>query len=401
VSEKRRDKKGRILRTNEAQRADGRYMYTYKAPNGKNEYVYSWRLEPTDKTPAGKKHDLSLREKEKQILKDLNDIVAYHGGEFTVFELTEKYVNQRRGVRPTTRAGYRTVLGILKKSEFGSRRIDTVRISDAKEFFIKLHDEGRSYSSIHSVRGVIRPAFQLAVDDDLIRKNPFNFPLASVVVNDSVTRDAISKKDEKRFMEFIKDDDYYRQYYEVVYILFNTGMRISEFCGLTLRDIDLKKRTINIDHQLQTTSRAGVYIEKTKTNAGTRVLPMSNGVYECFKKLVENRRKPKVEPMIDGYAGFLCLDKNDKPLLAYHWEKRFQHIREKYNSIYKLQLPEITPHVCRHTYCSNMARARMSPKTLQYLMGHSDISVTLNTYTHFGLEDAQGEVSRLDEAGNE
>ena len=69
----------------------------------------------------------------------------------------------------------------------------------------------------------------------------------------------------------------------------------------------------------------------------------------------------------------------------------------RYNSIYRVQMPNITPHVCRHTYCSNMAKSGMNPKTLQYLMGHSDIGVTMNTYTHLGLEDAQDELKRLEE----
>lgn len=60
-------------------------------------------------------------------------------------------------------------------------------------------------------------------------------------------------------------------------------------------------------------------------------------------------------------------------------------------------MPSITPHVCRHTYCSNMAKAGMNPKTLQYLMGHSEIGVTMNTYTHLGLEDAQDELRRMEE----
>ena len=66
-----------------------------------------------------------------------------------------------------------------------------------------------------------------------------------------------------------------------------------------------------------------------------------------------------------------------------------------YNEIYRVRMPNITPHVCRHTYCSNMARSGMNPKTLQYLMGHSDIGVTMNTYTHLGLDDAQNEMVRL------
>ncbi len=83
------------------------------------------------------------------------------------------------------------------------------------------------------------------------------------------------------------------------------------------------------------------------------------------------------------------------PMVALHWEKYMQHILEKYNSIYKVQMPKITPHVCRHTFCSNMAKSGMNPKTLQYIMGHSDISVTLNTYTHVNFEDARSELQRV------
>ena len=83
-----------------------------------------------------------------------------------------------------------------------------------------------------------------------------------------------------------------------------------------------------------------------------------------------------------------------------HWEHRFQDMLKRYNEIFKIQMPTITPHVCRHTYCSLQAKAGMNPKTLQYLMGHSDISVTLNTYTHLGLEDAAEEINRIAEMEN-
>lgn len=122
---------------------------------------------------------------------------------------------------------------------------------------------------------------------------------------------------------------------------------------------------------------------------------MTPDVEECFRKIIENRNAPKKEPVIDGKIGFLYFDPNGKVMYSLHWEKRFQHIREKYNSIYKVPLPTITPHVCRHTYCSNMAKNGMNPKTLPYLMGHSEIGVTLNTYAHVGFEDAVAEVTRL------
>lgn len=276
------------------------------------------------------------------------------------------------------------------------KRIDTVRISDAKTWLIKLQKkDGRSYSSIHSIRGVLRPAFQLAVDDDLIRKNPFSFQLVDVVVNDSVRREAISREEERKFLKFVKEDAHFSRYYEGIYILFKTGMRISEFCGLTVSDIDFKEHKINIDHQLQKKSKIGYYIEETKTESGTRVLPMTADVEECFKKIIANRKPPKVEPMVDGYTGFLYFDKDGSIIYALHWEHYFKHIVDKYNSIYKVQMPKVTPHVCRHTYCSNMAKSGMNPKTLQYLMGHSDISITLNVYTHVNFDDAKAEIARL------
>lgn len=392
----RRDSKHRVLRRGESIRADGKYQFKYHI-NGKPHFVYSWRLEPTDKLPVGKKPCLSLRELEKQIGYDLDSQMDPVGKNITVAELVERYLRTKTGVRDSTRAGYRTVQRILDKETFGGKKISQVKVSDAKLFLIKLQSEGRGYSSIHSIRGVLRPAFQMAVDDDVLHKNPFGFELATVIVNDSVTREAITKDQMRKFLKFIHDDNVYCKYYEVVYILFHTGMRISEFCGLTLKDIDLENRIINIDHQLLRTSEMKYVIEATKTNAGTRKLPMTEDVFQCFQAIIEDREKPRFEKMVDGHTGFLFTDKDGMPLVAMHWEHRFNHMVKRYNDIYRVQMPNITPHVCRHTYCSNMAKSGMNPKTLQYLMGHSDIGVTLNTYTHLGLEDAAEELKRVEE----
>ncbi len=246
-----------------------------------------------------------------------------------------------------------------------------------------------------TIRGVVRPVFQMAVDDDLIRKNPFEFRLATVVVNDSVTREAITRKQERAFLEFVKGDKHFSRYYDGIYILFKTGLRISEFAGLTLADLGMKNRRISVNHQLQRKRNMEYIIEDTKTSSETREIPMTDDVYQCFQRIIANRPKPKTEPMIGGRCGFLYLDKDGKPMVALHWEHYFKRICQKYNSIYKVQMPKVTPHVCRHTFCSNMAKSGMNPKTLQYLMGHSDIGVTLNTYTHLGFEDAQAELKRV------
>ena len=157
-------------------------------------------------------------------------------------------------------------------------------------------DDGRSYSSIHSIRGVLRPAFQLALESDYIKRNPFDFQLKDVLVNDSVTREAISRQDEKKFLKFVREDPRLSVYYDATDILFKTGMRISEFCGVTLADIDLEQRTINIDHQLQRKANGELYIlngqslsAKTKTPFGTRCIPMlTSEVHAAFCNLVQN-----------------------------------------------------------------------------------------------------------------
>ena len=273
MSEKRRDKKGRILRNGECQRDNGLYQFDYVDIFGKAKCVYSWKLEETDPLPKGKRKCISLREKEKEILKDIDDGLIPYGGNLTVYE----YVIQRRGVRENTRTGYNTVLrrlekepfGMrridrentrtgyntvlrrLEKEPFGMRRIDEVKISDAKLWLIKLQEnDGLSYSTIHSIRGVLRPAFKMALDDELIRKNPFDFSAFTIIVNDGVRRDALTHDQKRKFLAFIKNDKHFCKYYDAIYILFYTGMRISEFTGLTINDIDLKAKKINIERQL-------------------------------------------------------------------------------------------------------------------------------------------------------
>nr|WP_304711268.1 site-specific integrase [uncultured Acetatifactor sp.] len=363
MSEKRRDNRNRILREGEYQRTDGRYRFRYIDEEGKEKNVYSWRLDKNDPMPKGKKRELSLREKEKQIEADLFDHIVTNGGNYTVLD---------------------------------RQRIDKVRLSDAKAWLIKLQQvDGRGYSSIHSIRGVLRPVFQMAVDDDLIRKNPFGFELASVIVNDSVTREASTRKQERDLLKFIREDTHFGKYYDAIYILFHTGLRISEFCGLTIPDIEFGEMRIKVNHQLQRTSQMEYVIQEPKTESGVRYVPMTEEVAMCFRRIIANREAPKVEPMVDGYIRFLCLDKNDMPKVALHWKKYMEHIIEKYNKIYRIQMPKVTPHVCRHTFCSNMAKSGMNPKTLQYIMGHSDISVTLNTYTHVNFDDAKEELHRV------
>ena len=202
-NQKRRDKKGRILRNGESQRADGRYAFVYTDCFGKQKFLYSWKLESTDPLPVGRRPCQSLREKEKVILRDINDGITPYGDNLTVLELVKKYIAQKTGVRHNTAAIYNFVIYIFKKEEFGALRFDKVILSDAKARVIKLQADGRGYSTIHSVRGVVRFFFQMAVDDDNILKNPFQFELSSVIVNDTLPRQSFTNDFLLFFLVFI------------------------------------------------------------------------------------------------------------------------------------------------------------------------------------------------------
>jgi len=268
-------------------------MYRYTDFSGKRRAVYSWTLTDKDFAPKGKKRGTSLRAQEKQIEFDMLNQVVPNGNNLTVLSLAEAYTSLRAGVRSGTRDGYKTVLNVLRKDPFGSRRIDKVTFAEAKAWLARLQTvDGRSHSSIHSIRGVLRPAFRMAVENDWIRKNPFDFELATVVVNDSVTREALTRKQERRFLEFVKADRHYSRYYEGIFILFKTGLRISEFCGLAIADIDFGARRIRVERQLQRTSDMRCVIQEPKTEKGIRFVPMSDGVAECFRKVIAQRPAP-------------------------------------------------------------------------------------------------------------
>ena len=385
MSAKRKDRKGRVLKTGESQRKDLIYQYRYTDFRGRRQTIYAATLQ-------------ELRQKEKEIQKQADDGLDYEAGQITVIELLEKYISLKQGVRCNTKVGYQFVLNLVKKEDFGYRKINTIKVSDAKLWFMKLQKDGRGYSTITSVRGVIKPAFQMACDEDAIRKNPFVFKLTDAVVNDSVPRVALTDEQLATWMDYIRNDRTYSKYYDEFVVLLETGMRVSEFCGLTKKDLDFKNRRIRVDHQLIRERGGKYYVEDTKTTCGCRFLPMTDNVYQSLKKMLERRPKAKKEVVVDGYSDFIMLDKNGNPKVALHIENEMRWAMKKYKKLHPdSPLPHITPHVFRHTFCTSYANDGMDIKDLQYLMGHSDAGVTLNVYTHASYAHAAEQVAKLSE----
>ena len=393
MSEKRRDSKNRILRTGESQRKDGRYAYKYIDAFGKPQFVYAWKLVPTDRTPAGKREDISLREKVEEILQDKNDGIDTAGKKMTVYELFKKYLKQQRNARASTQNTYHYLLEFLKKDKFGARSIDTVKISDVKTWLLELKENGLAYGTVLFYKRALKPAFKMALHDDCIRKNPFDFSLSSVMKNDTQSRQALTQEQEEKLLAFVQSDVCYQKHYDEIIVLLRTGLRISEFCGLTVNDLDFTNRVINIDHQLIKLKRNYI-VQPPKSENGVRQIPMSDEVYQSLKNILKHRRKQR-ELEIDGYKDFLFINRNGNPNVAVNYEAVFRSLVNKYNSKHEEQLPRITPHVMRHTFCTRLANAGMNPKALQYVMGHSNITITLNLYAHASLETVKAELQRF------
>ena len=137
-------------------------------------------------------------------------------------------------------------------------------------------------------------------------------------------------------------------------------------------------------------------MEKTKTECGCRYVPMTEEVYQSLQNIFARRKKVKTEIVVDGYGSFLLLDKDEKPKVALHIENEMRWAMKKYKKLHPDKpLPHITPHVFRHTFCTNMANAGMDIKNLQYVMGHSDVGVTLNVYTHASFDRAAEQMARI------
>lgn len=394
MSEKRRDNKGRILKTGESQRKDGRYLYKYIDAFGKSQSVYSWKLVPTDRVPKGKRDCVSLREKEQEIHRDLQDGIDTIGKKMTLCQLYAKQNASRSNVKESTKTGRKNLMEILKNDKLGARSIDTIKPSDAKEWALRMKENGYAYKTINNYKRSLKASFYLAIQDDYVRKNPFDFALNTVIEDDTTPREALTEEQEEKLLSFVKSDRTYHKYHDAIVLLLKTGLRISEFCGLTVSDLDFENRIINVDHQLLRNKEVGYYIETPKTKSGVRQVPMSDEACRIFQKVLEERGKAETI-VIDGYSDFVFLNQKGYPMTGAYYTSTFGNLVRKYNKSHEDKLPNITPHILRHTFCTRLVNRNMNPKSLQYIMGHSNISITLNLYAHASLDGVKAEMASL------
>ena len=220
-------------------------------------------------------------------------------------------------------------MNALKNDPLGMRAIDTVKQSDAKEWAIRMSEKGYAYKTIDNYKRSLKASFYMAIQDDCIRKNPFEFKLSDVLEDDTEQKVILTPEQEERLLAFMEKDKIYSKYYDEVVLLLETGLRISEFCGLTTH-IDMQNRILNIDHQLLKDSEMSYYIETPKTKNGKRELPLTERAYQAIQRILKNRGK--AQPLIvGGYSNFLFLNREGLPKVAGNYEGMVRGLIKKYN----------------------------------------------------------------------
>lgn len=375
MSEKRKDKKGRVLKEGESQRANGTYMYRYMTPKKGRRCIYAKTLE-------------ELRKKEDSVTKNRIDGVDADCDRITVYELFCQYIDLKRNLKQTTRNAYENIKKKIRNTSIGSKKVSKVKPYDAKMWCVELSDMGFKYSSITVWLKSLRSAFNFGIENDLVRKNPFNFQLSSVVADTGNKRIALTKRQKEQYINCLEKYGN-PNYCKEIKILFATGLRVSELYGLTVSDIDFGSMCIHVTKQIQHDSHGIYHVTSPKTSSSNRIIPITEDTANLLRDIIIARKKVKVEPLIDGFAGFIFLTKFGNPKTADNLEYFMREFHKIAQARCGADFPKITPHNLRHTFCTEAINKGLDLKSIQYFMGHATSSMTLDVYTHADYESTK------------
>lgn len=388
MADKRKDSRGYLLRTGEAQRKDGRYSYSYTDRNHKRQIIYGKDL-------------ATLRKKEKDLEHDLYDgINPQMANSITVNQVFDKYMSHKHNLKGTTKTGYLYMYNHFVRDNFGRRKIATIKYSDVVDYYYSfINEKVMKASTVEQINTLLHPTFQLAVRDGIIRVNPSDGVMNEIKrsnIWDKKKRESLTVPEQKAFMSFLYDNPEYYGWRPVITVLLGTGMRIGECLGLRWEDLDFEQRTISVNHTLAYRKVEGKeknkLINTPKTESGTRTIPMLSDVYDAF---LEEYSIQKITgfctEVVDGYSGFVFASSSGTVLSAADVNKAIHRIITDYNNkeskqarIEKrepLMLPDFSAHYLRHTFCTRFCENETNVKVIQTIMGHKDIQTTLDVYT--------------------
>ena len=404
MAEKRKDKARTVLKTGEVQRKNGTYQYSWMDGQLKRRFVYA-------KTLA------DLREKEKRIQKDKCDGIKTEARYTTVDDLYNLWQNLKRGLKNNTFENYKYIYSTFVGPSIGNRRVSTLRKSDVKKYYNYLVDERNlKASTIDNINTVLHQILQLAVDDDYIRKNPADNVLRELKKAhpfQTGEKKALTMKEQELFLDYLRTHPVYEHWYPIFAVMVGTGLRVGEATGLRWMDIDLEEGMIDVNHTLvyydhrTEGSKRGCYfnVNSTKTPASMRQVPMLDFVKEAFE--MEKQKQSDLDlhctVTIDGYTDFIFLNHFGKTQNQSTLNKAIKRIIRDCNDEQfekseepEVLLPNFSCHTLRHTFTTRMCEAGVNVKVIQDILGHTDISTTLNIYADVTKELRKSEFDGLE-----
>lgn len=400
AGQKRIDTKGRILKDGESQRKDGTYRFTYTDANGKRHDIYSKRLVPTDPIFSSRKDVLCLRERERKILRDLEDgIKATVENKATLNDLFQKYIEDKPELKESTRANYIYMYEKHVSPRLGQKKIVDIKYSDIKAFYNGLIRAGFKPNSMEIIHTIIHPVFTLAVRDGYIRINPTDGVMTEIKKRNNwekPKRHALTIAEQTAFIDYVANHEIYNHWLPIFTLLLGTGCRIGEAIGLRWEDCDFEDGIISINHNMiyrkfQGEKKARFHIVTPKSEAGIRIIPMLSDVRAALQKEWEIQKIIGYNTsIVDGYTGFIFQNRYGD-LLSPHSVNRAidricaayiedETIRADREGREPLLIRHFSNHNLRHTFCTRFCENEKNLKTIQEIMGHADIETTMNIY---------------------
>lgn len=268
-------------------------------------------------------------------------------------------------------------------------------------FYQDLTEQDYSIGTIKILHKIIHPALDLACNDNVIVKNPSD-GCTKEYSEDEEKKYALTPEEEVEFLERLLLRPRMKRYFPMYAIMLKTGLRISEAVGLTWDDVDMVNKRIDINHQVQYRKKDGkvqFYANETKTNAGKRIILMTEEVYQLFleqrKAWFQSKKDSEFE--VDGYKNFVFVSHVTGRCMHHNNVRRMLRTIADMNAERKVRLPSISPHILRHTCATRYAEAGCDIKVLQYIMGHKDIRTTMRVYNHIDEGRVKREINKLEE----
>lgn len=393
AGKKRTDSKGRILRTGEMQRTeDGRYLFRYVDLSGKKRTIYAVTL-------------AELREKEKKIERDLQDGIDTGRGDMTLNQLFKIYMDTKTDLRESTRCNYISVWNnAVTESVLGNMKISQIKQLHIRSFYSELVKRGLSANTVKLYHNLIYPALELAVDSDIIRKNPAK-NCQKIIGGSKKQRTALTEAEQEILLDFMSHSSKYSVYYPMVIFALSTALRVGELTGLRWSDVDLKGNVVHIRQQLiykNLGDGCRFHIQDLKTEAGRRDIPLTAAARKSLirqKEIYLLLGKAARQQEVEGVSDFVFTNTQGKPYATNAINFALNNIVKAYNKQESEQaakerrepelLPHVSAHILRHTACTRLAESGLEPKVLQYIMGHANVSITLDVYTHLDFTQIQ------------